>query len=102
MGSLLDLDHYENNILDRVADVERRAEDLERDAKRGTATMVDIEGGDVSNPPTDAELDALLGTPDAVGAGFVVLLNDDGAGANEYLVWSDGTAWWYAAGTKAT
>lgn len=57
---------------------------------------------DVSNPPTDAELDSAIGTPASVGAGFIALLNDNNAGANEYLVWSDGSAWWTVAGVKAT
>ena len=56
---------------------------------------------DVSSPPTDAELDAEFGTPAAAGAGFVATLDDNGAGTAGYLVWSDGTNWWHAAGTKA-
>lgn len=56
---------------------------------------------DVSNPPTDAELDAAFGTPAAVGAAFLALVNDAGAGANLYLVGSDGANWWYVAMMKA-
>jgi len=56
---------------------------------------------DVSNPPTDAELDAAFGTPAAVGAGFTVLIDDAGGDANDYLVVSNGTSWWYATLTKA-
>jgi hypothetical protein len=55
----------------------------------------------VSNPPSDAELDSAFGNPETVGSGFIRLLDDGGAHANEYLVWSDGVSWWYAAGTKA-
>jgi hypothetical protein len=55
----------------------------------------------VSNPPTDAQLDAAFGTPAQVGAGFMATLDDNGAHANEYLVWSDGSNWWYATGAKA-
>jgi len=55
----------------------------------------------VSNPPTDAELDTAFGGPDIVGAGFTAIVNDDAGSTNEYLVWSDGTYWWYVAGTKA-
>jgi hypothetical protein len=65
-------------------------------------TVVRYSTANVSNPPTDAELDAALGTPATVGAGYATVLNDNGAGTNEYFVWSDGSAWWYAAGTKAT
>jgi hypothetical protein len=47
----------------------------------------------VSNPPTDAELDAAFGAPATVGSGFVAILNDAGAGAHVYLVASTGIAW---------
>ena len=61
-----------------------------------------IDTTDVSNPPTDAELDAAFGTPAAVGAGFMRLLDDNDGDANVYLVTSNGTSWWYTALTKAT
>ena len=57
---------------------------------------------DISNPPTDAELDAIFGTPATVGAVFMRILNDNGAGSNVYVIGSDGTNWWYLAMTKAT
>jgi hypothetical protein len=56
---------------------------------------------DVSNPPTGAELDAAFGTPADVGAGWIAILNDNGAGANVYLILSDGSNWWYVALTRA-
>ena len=56
---------------------------------------------DVSNPPTDAELDAAFGTPATVGKGYVIHINDNGAGANFYRVVSDSTNWWVFTGTKA-
>jgi hypothetical protein len=65
-------------------------------------TTVHYSTANVSNPPTDAELDAALGTPAAVGAGYAALINDGDAGTNEYMVWSDGTNWFYVEGTKAT
>lgn len=55
----------------------------------------------VSNPPTDAELDAAYGTPAAVGSGFTSILDDNGAGSDVYTVASDGTNWWYTPLTKA-
>lgn len=57
---------------------------------------------DVSNPPTDAELDTIFGTPATVGAGFTAYIDDNGAGSNFYQVTSDGTNWWILTGTKAT
>jgi len=56
---------------------------------------------DVSNPPTDAELDAALGTPATCGIGWEALIDDAGAGSNFYRVVSDGTNWWIFTGTKA-
>lgn len=55
----------------------------------------------VSNPPTDAELDSALGLPATVGAGFTAYIDDNGAGTNFYQCISDGTNWWTFAGTKA-
>ncbi len=57
---------------------------------------------DVTNPPTDAELDSAFGTPSTVGAGFTATLDDNGAGTAMYLVASDGTNWWHTLMTKAT
>lgn len=56
---------------------------------------------DISNPPTDAELDAEFGTPATVGAGFMAIINDNNGDAAEYLVHGNGTSWWYVALTKA-
>lgn len=55
----------------------------------------------VSNPPTDAELDAGFGTPAAVGEGFLGLVDDNNAATNVWLCASVGGAWWYASMTKA-
>ena len=60
-----------------------------------------IHTDDVSNPPTDAELDTIFGTPATVGEGFEAIINDNGAGNNLYRVLSDGTAWWWSEYTKA-
>jgi hypothetical protein len=61
-----------------------------------------LSSADVTNPPTDAELDSAFGTPAAVGGNFVGILDDNGADTNVYFVFSNGTSWWYIAGTKAT
>jgi hypothetical protein len=44
---------------------------------------------------------ALFGLPSVVGAGYVGVINDGDAGTAEYICWSDGTNWFYIAGTKA-
>jgi len=100
--SLLELDHNPENFIDAAKALRARVADLERYARTGTALTIAMDMGDVSSPPTDAELDAIFGDPDEVGAGFTALVNDGGAGTAEYVVWSDGQNWWYAAGTKAT
>jgi hypothetical protein len=68
----------------------------------GIGAALEYSGADVSNPPTDAELDAEFGTPATVGGGFGAILDDGGADTSVYLVASNGTSWWYVAMTKAT
>lgn len=68
---------------------------------RADVSSLKYSAANVSNPPTDAELDTAFGTPAEVGAGFTAALNDNGAGTNFWLISSDGTNWWYVAGTKA-
>jgi len=66
------------------------------------ASALPVFTDDISNPPTDAELDTAMGAPATLGAGFAALLDDGGNGTDVYLVCSDGTNWWYQAMTKAT
>lgn len=56
----------------------------------------------VSNPPSDAELDAALGAPSADKVGKFWLVDDNNANTNLYLVSTNGTSWFYLAMTKAT
>jgi hypothetical protein len=55
----------------------------------------------VSNPPTDAELDAIWTSPAEVGTGWTAYLNDNGDGLDFYTIVSDGTNWWVFTGVKA-
>ncbi len=66
------------------------------------AQKIQVSTADVSNPPTGAELGTALGQPATVGAGYVAILDDAGAGQNVYLAVSDGANWWYQLLTKAT
>lgn len=86
-----------NRIFQMISDQDKKIENLQ--ASEGVGMRLDTTN--TSNPPTDAQLDAAFGTPAVVGAGFIAILDDNGAHANEYLVWSDGTSWFYATGTKA-
>lgn len=51
--------------------------------------------------PTAAELTTSFGSPSAVGAGFVGLVNDAAGDTNNYLVFSNGTSYYYLKFTKA-
>jgi hypothetical protein len=64
-------------------------------------TQVVLRSNDISNPPTAAQLTGVFGSPSVVGDGFVGLINDNGDGVDEYLVWTDGTNWFYVSGTLA-
>lgn len=60
-----------------------------------------VSTANVDAPPTDAQLDSAFGAPSTVGAGFMAVVDDNNAHTVEYLVWSDGTKWFYVAGTEA-
>lgn len=72
------------------------------DGTNGRSLIIELDTSDVTNPPTDAELDSAFGTPGTVGGGFLAMLDDNGAGSAVYLVGSDGTNWWHVAMTKST
>lgn len=55
----------------------------------------------VSNPPTDAQLDTAFGAPATLPLPFIGIIDDAGGGATAWLVWHDGTNWWYEQGTVA-
>lgn len=90
--------NFINDLLTRFRKLEDRLALIEGDEG---ARYLKLSEDNVSNPPTDAQLDALYGTPAVVGKGFVALINDNGVGANFYLVTSDGSAWWVFTGTVA-
>jgi hypothetical protein len=56
---------------------------------------------DVSDPPTDAELDAIFGAPASIGAGFIGLIDDNSADTDVWLVYTSDTSWFHLQGTKA-
>ena len=56
---------------------------------------------DVSDPPTDAELDVAFGTPATLGRGFMATIDDNDGDLKNWLVWTSDASWYYAAGTKA-
>lgn len=52
-----------------------------------------------ANPPTQAELVTAFGAAATTGGGFVGVLNDNGGGTATYLIYSDGTNYFYVLGT---
>jgi len=56
---------------------------------------------DVTDPPTDAELDSAFGTPAALGAGFIGILDDNSADTDVWMCYTSDTSWYYLQGTKA-
>ncbi len=69
-------------------------------ANAGINTIVSTD--DVTDPPTDAELDSAFGTPATLGAGFVGILDDNSADTDVWLCYTSDTSWFYLQGTKAT
>jgi hypothetical protein len=65
-----------------------------------SAGSIEQATGNVSNPPTEAELVAALGSP-AVANPSAYVLNDNGGGTREYLCVSDGARWHYVPLVKA-
>ena len=65
------------------------------------ALKLDVIESDVSDPPTDAELDALFGTPGSVGRGWHKFIKDTSSGGKLYLIVSDLSNWWTFTGTLA-
>jgi len=57
--------------------------------------------GAVSDPPTDAELDAIFTSPAALGDGCIVVLFDGGSGGQAWLIVSDGVSYWHQKLTVA-
>jgi len=56
----------------------------------------------VTDPPTDAELDTAFGAPATVGEGFVGIVDDNNAETTMWLVAAVGSTWWYVELTKAS
>lgn len=65
----------------------------------GLRTVVSTD--DVSDPPTDAELDSAFGTPASLGEGFVGVVDDNSGDTDVWLCWTSDGSWYYSKGTKA-
>jgi hypothetical protein len=77
---------------------------VDETVKASGGIFTNVDTTDVSNPPTDAELDAAIGdaATAAFGAGYMAIVDDAGGHANEYIVFSDGTKWWQVTATACS
>lgn len=68
----------------------------------GFRTIVATDNISTASTPTDAELDTAFGTPATVGSGFVGILDDNDAGTDVHICFTDGSAWFFVQGTLAS
>lgn len=76
---------------------------------KAQSVVTDVTGGgavysddNVSNPPSEAEINTAFGTAATAGAGFIGVIDDSGAGTNVYFVVSTGAKWAIFTGTIAS
>lgn len=90
----------------RASEIMLKLEGALKDVGNGTFALrvgnVKYATTDVSETPSKAELTTAFGAPATLGSGFVGVLNDNGAGSAEWICWTDGTNWFFTAGTKAS
>jgi len=122
--TLIPVTAIRGNLIQTVKDLVRRVTTLERSHPGNPGTgagnlayfdgdgILDASVGgmrsrcvdyNVSNPPTDAQLDAAFGvTPSEVQAGWTGYVDDNGDNVRLWKVTSNGTSWWYELLTKAS
>lgn len=78
--------------------------ELERKVNELTASEsgLPVAKDDVSNPPTDAELDTAFGSAADLYNGFIGLVDDNGAGTTVWLCTVVNDSWFYEQLTLAT
>lgn len=63
--------------------------------------FLDLDSASVADPPTDAQLKSKFGTPPL--AGFIAFLKNTSSGSSKvYIIFADGTNYFYHELTKAT
>ena len=87
-----------SDLIRQSIDLRRRIEALERKEQE----RPEVSTADVTNPPTDAELDSAFATPTNLPEGVLKIVDDNNAETAVYLVFPIGSTWWYIAATKAT
>jgi hypothetical protein len=88
-----------------ILDLQRRVRDLERVvaslARVESAGGAPIAADNVSNPPTDAQLDTAFGTAANISGGMFKLVDDAGLSSAVWGAVPIGSFWWYWQLTKA-
>jgi len=86
-----------------IAQLLSRTKELERYQSQSVARSpsVVIANDNVTNPPTDAELDTAFGDAATLPNGFVGLLDDNGAGSVVWFCAIVNDRWWYEQLTVA-
>ena len=69
--------------------------------RRGDAIIPHLSDDNVSNPPTDAQLDTAFGVPTTLPDPFLAIVDDAGAGITVWLCVATNSAWYYEQLTKA-
>lgn len=88
-----------NRNRDFEARLRRMEQTVARLASAGRGPVVST--ANVSNPPTDAELDSAFGTAANLYDGFVGLVDDAGSGSTVWFVCALNSQWWYEQLTAA-
>lgn len=87
---------------DAAAPVERMRIASDGKISFETGIVLDVLSANVSDPPSDAEIDSATGTtPAAVGSGYCVLLKDTDSNGFWFIT-SDGSNWFYNKSALAT
>lgn len=85
-----------DDLLRRLARLENTINRMQA-AGRGPV----VSTANVSNPPTDAELDTAFGAASTLYDGFTGLVDDNAAGTTVWAVWVLNSQWWYEGLTAA-
>ena len=83
-----------------LSDVKKLKSDFGSLQKRETKVRIPRSTNNVSNPPTAAQATTAFGSVSELGSGFLGVIDDNDAGTNVYLCYTDGTDWFSATLTK--
>ena len=87
------------DILSQFRDIRSRLNKLETWEPYSNSAPVST--ADVSNPPTDAELDSAFGEPADLLDPYIAIVDDAGAGTTVWLVVATNGGWFYELLTQA-